>query len=318
MSKILEELNKMKQSRRYSFNGYRYLGKFSSTQEAEEHVYKYYDFDSIENIVLDCLPSEIRDILVFTKVGANQFIKDFNLDEPLTSIYIKDIISNLDGETKERIYDINISKYIDIDKTKKEFRKKFDLIRLDKDDYFVNDCKALNGSGNLYILSSDNIDEDIKKYPDLEQIFTSEAKLKNFNLDIDDKIGDTIDTRRRIDLWDRDFPFVYLNGEILIGEVGSTHSDLLNKKYHIDINGYRPVDEQNDLIENIDKQFELKSLGTGQIIEGIAIIDSVTLSNCTSKEIADKLIKEPSVNKVYVTEDRRHLTRLAKLIMVKK
>jgi len=316
LSKILEELNKMKQDKEYGFNGYRYLGKFSSTQEVEEYVYKDYGIDS-NNIRLASWPG-LEDIFVVTLAGVKQFIKDFNLDESSFSNRIAEMISDLDEETKEKLSHINIIKYLDLDKTKRNFRKKFDLIRLDKDDYFINDNDSLNGNGNIYILSSDNIDEDIKKYQDLERIFTPEVKLEKFNLNVDDEIGDTIDTGKRIDLGDRDLPFIYVNGEISIGKTEETHSNLLNKRYNIYIDDFLPVDDQEDLIENIDKQFELKSFGAGQIIGNVAIIDSVTLSNCTEKEVADALIKEPSINKVYITDDRRHLTRLAKLIRVKK
>ena len=311
MNKILEELNKMKRSRRYGFNGYRYLGKFSSTQEAEEYVYR--DYDLSNHIELSWWP-DLEYIFIFTRAGAKQFIKDFNLDESLTSVYVEDIISNLDKKTKEKISNVNISKYLDLDKTREIFREKFDLIKLDRNYYFINDNESLKGSGNIYILSSDNIDEDIKKYPDLEQIFTPEVKLEKFNLNVDDEIGDTIDTKRRIDVWDRDLPFIYINGEIIIGETGDTHSELLKGVYHIDIDSFQPVDIQDNLIEDINKQFELKSFGTGQIIGNIAIIDSITLSNCNVKDVADKLIKEPNIKKVYVTEDRQNLTRLAKLI----
>jgi len=307
----------MKQDKQYHFCDISYLGKFSSVKEAEEYAYKLYGVD----------PNDIRfkwheeDTLVFTNNGIRDFIKDFNLDNSFMKYFNNNVLDtdylydDLDNNIISKIADVNISKYLDIDKTKEKVRKKFDLIRLDKDDYFINGNTVTYGDGGTYFLSSDNIDEQIKSSSPLKSIFNiPKTKLEKLNLDIDDKVGDTIDTDNRIDLWDRDSPFIYINGEIIIGEKGETHSELLQEVYHIDINHYQPIDMQDDLIENVDKQFELKSFGTGQIIESIGIIDSVTLSNCTEKEVADKLIKEPNIKKVYVTEDRKNLTRLAKLI----
>jgi len=263
MNNILKELNKMKNNKNYHFRNCRYIGNFSSMEDAIDYAIKLFYNVDLNDINRDTLSQLVQDI----------------------------------------------DKYYDINDIRVKLANKFDLIELDFSDYFVIGNSNINGNGNIYVVTTNELEKS-RCHPWLSRYFDA---LNTEIVNINDEVGDTTTISRAVDLNTRDLPFVYINGKLIIPNHDCTHSELLNEVYNIHIVRDR-IDRQDDLIENINKQFELKSFCAGQIVKDIAIIDSVTCSGCTPEEVTKELIKYSNINKVYVTEDRKSLTRLAKMI----
>ena len=111
-------------------------------------------------------------------------------------------------------------------------------------------------------------------------------ELERLN-NIDDKIGDEYDDLLLdgIDIYSRDKPFVFLNDkELLIGESGQTHTQVLNQQYEENNIGREELDENN-----IKYVF-------GHIYKDIAFINDEPTGNV--KLCIDKLM-ENNIKKVY-------------------
>lgn len=100
-----------------------------------------------------------------------------------------------------------------------------------------------------------------------------------------DAVGEETEINRDFDIeyTGRDYPFVYVNGSIILGNKGiDTHSQLLNK--YMEETG-------NDFTGN-------EKLAFGQVAQGICFIE--TLENCNQEEVINALKKKKSdIKKVY-------------------
>jgi hypothetical protein len=160
---------------------------------------------------------------------------------------------------------------------------------------------------------------------DHEQLFDEEWNKATYNYSVDvlhdsinglkdkdDSIGDEVIFPRdaaTIDVGTRDSAFVYINGEILIGNDKQTHGQLINEFFNSD------EDEDSfyreDAIDKLNDNDRNSSFGFGHIIDSIAIIDSK--NGCTMQEVANALLNyDSSISKVYFCPDESTLTRVAK------
>ena len=112
-------------------------------------------------------------------------------------------------------------------------------------------------------------------------------------LDLNDKKGDVTRVLQVIDYFSRDGAFVYIDGEIVLGEANVPHQKILNdwlmqhnkelleKKYGDSDNVVRPT------ITETKYKTGAKSVAFGHIDNGMAFIE--TMENCTLQEVTNAL-----------------------------
>ena len=142
--------------------------------------------------------------------------------------------------------------------------------------------------------------------------------LSNYLLSLDDEPGRNINTSDvdRIDIFNRDKPFMYYNGDILVGDEQGTHSEIVSDLLGYESDQFNRKRPDVKEIDDVDKE---DSFGFGHIIDNIAFIDDFGMVNCTIDEIGNAVVNETSVEKAYTTPDEYASTfkRVAKKIIRK-
>jgi hypothetical protein len=131
--------------------------------------------------------------------------------------------------------------------------------------------------------------------------------------DNDDKVGDVIelDGSFDIDRPDRDAPFIYVDGDIIIGcgsGTGSSHTDLVNDYFDTDKN--QNIRTRN--LKQIDEADPNLPFASGHIVDNMAFIDQA--NNCTKEQVMEALKSEEDFDKIYDYDYSGYkVKRLAKL-----
>lgn len=117
-------------------------------------------------------------------------------------------------------------------------------------------------------------------------------------VDNDDKVGDVLELSSGFDIdrGNREAPFVYINGDILIGSSsgkGSCHTDLVNEYFNTD----KDSNIRTRNLKQVDGADPNMPFGVGQIADGMAFIDEC--HNCTKEDVAKALKSEDSFDKIY-------------------
>ena len=135
---------------------------------------------------------------------------------------------------------------------------------------------------------------------------------------LDDAPGRVIKTTDvdRIDIFNRDKPFLYYNGDILIGNESGTHSEIISDLLGYDSDQFNRKRPNVNKIDDVDKE---DSFGFGHIIDNIAFVDDFGMVNCTVDDIGKAVVDETSVDKAYTTPDENESTfrRVAKRVINK-
>jgi len=106
--------------------------------------------------------------------------------------------------------------------------------------------------------------------------------IKNKDLPKQDlNIGDKVKLEESLNT-NRDYPFVYINGEIILDEKLDTHTGILT---------------ENEEIINTDIPIAM-----GYVIDDIAIILPYYIQNCTLMEIADALKEQYNISAIYISD----------------
>ena len=209
-----------------------------------------------------------------------------------------------------------------------QFTSPFSILEEFSNEYIQKLLDAFNKEFNANLSLTDDMDDInqlIDYMKDHAQLFDEEWNKATYNYSVDvlhdsineledkdDSIGDEVNFPRdaaTIDVGTRDSAFVYINGEILIGNDKQTHGQLINEFFNCkeDEDSFYRTDAINKLNDN-DKN---SSFGFGHIIDSIAIIDNT--EGCTQQEVAKVLLNyDSSISKVYFCPDESTLTRVAK------
>ena len=206
-----------------------------------------------------------------------------------------------------------------------QFTSPFSIIEEFSNEYSQKLLDAFNKEFNSNLSDIDDIDDIVNYMKDHEQLFDEEWNKATYNYSVDvlhdsinelkdkdDSIGDEVNFPRdaaTIDVGTRDSAFVYINGEILVGNDKQTHGQLINEFFNCD------EDEDSfyreDAINKLNDNDKNSSFGFGHIIDSIAIIDNT--DGCTMQEVANALLNyDSSISKVYFCPDESTLTRVAK------
>ena len=114
---------------------------------------------------------------------------------------------------------------------------------------------------------------------------------------LDEPIGTTFCTEN-LEFTNRDYPFVILEGEIIKGRKGQTHSQLVGeyiKEHYSD--GPKITKVFRSEAEDALDELGLKEVAFGHVMNNMAFIDSV--QNCSVSDFCDDLKSELGVKKVY-------------------
>jgi len=124
-------------------------------------------------------------------------------------------------------------------------------------------------------------------------------KVDNLS-ELNDKPGDIVNIDvKNFDYYNRDKAFLYVDGDIYIGETNETHSDIVSQYFNKD-NQLRP--DENDIG---------KEVIFGHIVNNIAFIDASESIN--PMNISNEIRNELDVKKVYLIplDNETKLIRLA-------
>jgi len=307
MSELKQKFVDLKNGKLDQYKGFHYVNG-NANGVLKKELEKYGISNSIK-FNTDILT--LGDNLILDQNKVNDFISDFNLhanckiiikknnyvlvNDNVPSIYAKELNDKVTGK--------DIYKYVDIDKTIKQCKKFFNIIQID-DDCFIKDSILTNKKDKTdfyYKLSWNTFDQDIEKYKYLKYLLTSISNIKDKDLnELDDHIGDTFMSEDYTDYLSRSAPFLYIKGKLIFSNYDQLHAELLKEHFS--------DEELENLYINMNDP-KSDPFASGQIVGGIAIIDKNTCINCNIDDVIHELKKV--LKKVYVTEDRVYMTRVA-------
>ena len=224
---------------------------------------------------------------IFTKDIQNElkqlFIKLFCNEDFLTSNgFLDDIESSL------------VMGFIVIAKDKTYMRQLFDKFRHNNFNIEITLEEVMQ-----YIYQSKELskvfNDAVTKY--YKELFRK--KVDNLS-ELNDKPGDIVNIDvKKFDYYNRDKAFLYVDGDIYIGETNETHSDIVSQYFNKD-NQLRP--DENDIG---------KEVIFGHIVNNIAFIDASESIN--PMNISNEIRNELDVKKVYLIplDNETKLIRLA-------
>ena len=146
--------------------------------------------------------------------------------------------------------------------------------------------------------------------------------------EIKDNIGDTHNINFGYDYKDRDYAFIYVNGELLEGEKWQTHAQILENylidndreedipedyKHGGDVHYSRPSKKRVErLMEEEDAE-----IAFGHVIDNMALVE--VLNGVSEDTVAKTCMKELNIDKAYLTNHLNNVVkRLAKYQVYKK
>ena len=282
----------------YSAVGYIFTnGYYEKYFDAE---YPFVDGHEAVNLCYynDLQESTIDDFAKWMSYNANDdtdFVKEYEY-----SIYTTTSIEDLVDFSQNCLYELIDAVDDDFDDTFQRAKKKYL-------DYFE---RYLGGNQYKKVQDTDTNDK-IENGKELH--------------DIKDDIGDRHNIQFGYDFEDRDYAFIYLDGEIIKGKSGQTHAQILE-------NYMKQIDKEEDIPEdykedggNIDgsrpSTYRLKRLvntennAYGNVIDNVALIE--VLENVSEQEVANVCKKQLKVDKVYMVSRNSKtdvVKRLAKII----
>ena len=144
--------------------------------------------------------------------------------------------------------------------------------------------------------------DDDENYAD----FTADNKIDNvYRLSkINDKIGDSFEIIEDVDYLSRDYAFMYLDGDILQGDAGETHSQIVN--HYLRDMGKDTIsddyDEKKDFsrpsLRQIKHFTDAEHVGFGHILNDVGFIE--TIKNCSVEDVKNALQDEYDLKKIYM------------------
>lgn len=173
---------------------------------------------------------------------------------------------------------------------------------------------GFNTYGEEYI---DEVDYD---YVD----FSADETIKDplMLIDKDDKIGDSFEILEDIDYMTREKAFMYLDGKIIEGEEGWSHSQIIN--HYLKDNGQDTISDDYDekmensrpLVKQVKEFTGAEHVGFGHIANDMAFIE--TVQNCNVDDVKKALQEEYDFKKIYMyvrNNYNSYVQRLAKRLM---
>ena len=193
-----------------------------------------------------------------------------------------------------------------------EFVKEVISILSKEQDFDINDYSdtASDAIHDLFYTHKYEF-EDVKPYQQIIVDYYASKSDNEVNLIINNKdnVGDTIPVTDldSVDVWNRDYAFVYLDGKVSKGEIGQSHAQLLNSVLEIyDFDFKRPKAD-----EVLDKAGS-DSVAFGSVINNIGFVDAC--ENCSIDDVATAAKEQLKLSKVYTYPNNDEITRLAKVL----
>lgn len=175
---------------------------------------------------------------------------------------------------------------------------------------------GFNTYGEEYV---DDIDYDyVDFYAD------EEIKDPTMLIDKNDKIGDSFEVLEDIDYMTREKAFMYLDGKIIEGENGWSHSQIIN--HYLKDNGQDTISDDYDeklensrpLVKQVKEFTGAEHVGFGHIVNDMAFIE--TVRNCNVNDVKKALQENYNFKKIYMyvkNNYNSYVQRLAKRLMKK-
>lgn len=262
-----------------------------------EKALKYFTPEEIKSTVEETIGRELQDSDIFSDLAEEKDAKSITVEDMI------DFASD-DFEFKDNfMYDLMaVAKFNDDENLANEAEdQSFDVI--DIIDTVINKNADVKKK----------LEADLKVTYSMYLHNNSEAEgisdVKELS-DNDDKVGDTISCSKDfdIDLGNRDSAFLYMRGEIIVGNKNETHSDLINKYFkneNVPRKRIRSVDSVDDLEAG-------EPIAFGHIVNNMAFIQ--TTENCSLDDVV-KALKEADNELVKIYDyqfSKSQVKRLAK------
>ena len=287
----------------------KFYGKASGKQEIIDYLY-----NDITTELWQC-----QKYLIPIKEKVLQFIEGKNFKEKdyntLVSGYkTKDNLSSK-SELGKYIQENNIDflELCDEAKTKKNIEEDTNIYILDNEIYvylLFSFSYYLGQGGKVIEVNEDNYDQICQSDRDFNQAFNT--LFANEVLDIKDEVGEESTLSREIDYDTRDNCFVYINGELVMGEnANSTHGKIIEKylqEKNLDFENGEAYGRPSK--SDIEEFMPVNKLGFGHISNNVAFIETDTMDGCNVNEIVNAL--RGKVQKIYTYPDEFSITRVAR------
>ena len=244
-----------------------------------------------------------------------QRLQDYTAQEALNLVDFEEIANylcdflNIDDIDTEELCG-SLDDYVNND-IYRQYDKAFDsgIEQYIKDNIY---CGGVNEYGTYYNTESGTLSG--KEAPD-------EFEHEDVSIDdiptLDDSVGQSSRIDDIIDVDNRDNAFVYIDGEVIEGDVNETHSQILNRfceEHDIEEpdNGIG-----NDIIRpNIDEvehKLDTSKIAFGHFVNDIAFIE--VCEGCSTADVVAALEDEFEPEKIYFYDrEEDYITRLAKVI----
>ena len=170
--------------------------------------------------------------------------------------------------------------------------------------YFNIQYDSIDSSFNARLCEL-NIQKELDNYFDtyIKAKATDSAHILS---DMNDSPGDTFykpDNMPMLDIVSRDTAFVYLDGTIIMGKPGETHSDIVSRELHHNYGPGRPYAHA----------LPAEAVAFGHIINDIGFVE--VTEGCSKEEVASQLVSQYNIVKVYSEPDSSDkITRLARRV----
>jgi len=286
----------------------RFYGKASGKQEIIDYLYK-----TITTELWQC-----QKYVIPEKDKVLEFIKDKNFKEKDYNTLVSGYKTKNNLSSKSELgkyiqeHNVDFLSLCDEEKTKKNIEEDTNIYILNNEIYvylLFNFSYYLGQGCKIVEVTENNYDQICQSDRDFNQAFNT--LFANEVIDVDDKIGDESVLSREIEYDTRDNCFVYINGELILGDnAASTHGKVIEKylkskniKFENSEAYGRP--SKND----IEEYMPINKLGFGHISNGVAFIETDTLDGCNVNEIVNAL--RGKVQKIYTYPDKYNIKRVA-------
>lgn len=257
---------------------------------------KYFTLDEIKKTILDTVGGFMQAVSMFAMVADEKSVDDITIEDILDLLF-----DDFDFKS-DFMYDLFAISAVNDNESLAEEADENTFDVSDIINHVINECSDIRNKLNADL----DIARSAYKHNNADESGIKDVKeLTNNN----DNIGDILQCSNEfnIDLGNRTGAFVYIRGNIIVGNANQTHSDLLNKYFNnenIPAKRIRSSDAIDELEDN-------ESVAFGHIANGMAFIQ--VLENCDENEVVTALQESGNYKKIYDYDyETPELTRLAK------
>nr|DAE79821.1 MAG TPA: hypothetical protein [Caudoviricetes sp.] len=207
-------------------------------------------------------------------------------------------------DVDEQVFDDILNDVINSNKLELNFQNAKEEFLHNNEQSFAFNTNGDNGTETSFV---DDENKEIKEIDEAKDL-----------LEFKDNVGDVIEFSDTfpIDYYNRDYPFIYVDGDIIVGEKKQSHSEML-VEYLEEIGKDKEIPEDmktkqkknsRPTTKRLQRLTSSENVAFGHVLNNVAFLETFD-GNVSPEKVADECEKQLDIKKVYQYNHKQHMVK---------